>query len=167
MQYTSDITSKVQIERAETFGIFLTSILFQNVTKIEREPFGHIKNFRKPKRENFELSHSAQKCKRGAFYFLSSILTKIVLSEVLQNFKAPNCTIWLRELNYNSCSFFRFEQPDKTKGSPLLFFFRHGKKFFFYVLPLQFLIFCNRMDVEKSQRVPRRAILALSVFRVL
>ena len=41
----------------------------------------------------------------SVFSFDTPEVIKIVLTKVLQNFKAPNCTFWPRELDYNICSF--------------------------------------------------------------
>ena len=67
-------------------------------------------------------------------------------------------SIWPRELNQNGCSFFRrnLQYRARLKGplsvfSELLDFFR--KLFCTEESPFNFLMFCDRMDVEKSQRV--------------
>ena len=99
--------------------------------------------------------------------------TKIVLPKVLQNFqKTPKCTCWPKELNQKA-----FPRNIQYRTRPKGPFFRHCATFFKKIFhherpPLQFfwsfatewlknpkgpslsvfLEFCNRMDVEKSQR---------------
>ena len=79
-------------------------------------------------------------------------MTKIVLPKVLQNFqKTPKCTCWPKELNQKG---FPRTNTDETKGSifsALCDFCQ--KKNSPRKAPFNFLEFCNRMDVEKSQRV--------------
>ena len=103
-------------------------------------------------------------------------LTKKVLPKVLQNFqKTPKCTCWPKELNQKD-----FPRNIQYRTRPKGPFFRHCAIFFSKKLfsprkaPLQFfrsfatewmlknpkgsslsvyLEFCNRMDVEKFQRV--------------
>ena len=81
-------------------------------------------------------------------------LTKIVLPKVIQNFqKTPKCTCWPKELNQKG-----FPRNIQYRTRPKGPFFRHCATFFknFFSprkAPFNFLEFCNRMDVEKSQRV--------------
>ena len=76
-----------------------------------------------------------------------------------------NCTIWPSELDQNGVTCFSASHtiPGETKESPLSIFFgtaRHFFRIFFRnFFPSKgphciFLMFCNRMDVGKSQRVP-------------
>ena len=82
-------------------------------------------------------------------------LTKIVLPKVIQNFqKMPKCTCWPKELNQKGflCNIqYRTRPKGPFFGTVRLFskknFFPHERP------PSNFLEFCNRMGVEKSQRV--------------
>ena len=84
-------------------------------------------------------------------------VTKIVLPKVLQNFeKTPNCTCWPKELSQKG--FPRtIQYRTRPRGPPFRFFLALCDFFsnFFSTKgsPFIFLEFCNRMDVEKSQRV--------------
>ena len=81
-------------------------------------------------------------------------VTKIVVPKVLQNFeKTPNCTCWPKELNQKG--FPRNIQYRTRPKRPPFKFFRDCVTFFNFFPPKgppsNFLEFCNRMDVEKSQ----------------
>ena len=86
------------------------------------------------------------------FIFDRPEVTKIVLPKVLQNFILLG---FPRNIQYRT----------RPNGPPFQFFFRHCETFFGKKIPIRapfsFLEFCDRMDVEKSQRVP------LSVFSAL
>ena len=73
---------------------------------------------------------------------------------------APNCTIWPSELNQKR--FFLFSRVTyytrRDQRVPPSNLFRHCETFFpeifFQRAPFIFLLFCDRMDVGKSQRSP-------------
>ena len=99
-------------------------------------------------------------------------VTKLVLPKVLQNFeKTPNCTCWPKKLNQKG--FLRnTKYKTRQKGPPSVFWDCDfsGKKIpqriplqFFWSFATggmlknpkgDFLEFCDRKDVEKSQRAP-------------
>ena len=84
-------------------------------------------------------------------------LTKIVLPKVLQNLqKTPKYTWWPKELNQKGFPR-NIQYRTRPKGPPLGFFgtVRILSKIISHerVPPSICLEFCNRMDVEKSQRV--------------
>ena len=92
-------------------------------------------------------------------FFNPHELTKIVL-QVLQNLMVPNWYIWPSELNQKGFSSFCVTYHTRRDlrvplsgffGTVRLFF---RKKFFPKGSPFNFLMFCDRMDVEKSQRAP-------------
>ena len=101
----------------------------------------------------------------SVFFFDTPEVTKIVLPKVLQKFKkTPNCTCWPKELSQKG--FPRNIQYQTRPKGPFSFFgivrLFSDKKFFPQRVPLQlFRKFCDRMDVEKSQRVPLSIFLAL------
>ena len=98
----------------------------------------------------------------GFSFFESTRTDQNSSTKVLQNIIAPNCTIWSSELNQKGFSCFPAYHtiPGETKGSPFQFFsalrdFFSGKFFSSKGPPPSiFLLFCDRMDVGKSQRVP-------------
>ena len=80
------------------------------------------------------------------------------LSKVLQNFKVSNWTIWSRELNYKLFLFQRNTQYRARLKAPRSVFSALRLFFEKFLMspkgPLQFfLMFCDRMDVEKSSVV--------------
>ena len=92
------------------------------------------------------------------FFLRPPEVTKIVLPKVLQNIeKTPNCTCWPKELNQKGLPL-NIQYRMRPKGPPSTFFPALCDFFenFFSTKgsPFIFLEFCNRMDVEKSQRVP-------------
>ena len=94
-------------------------------------------------------------------FFLSTRTDQNSSTKVLQNIIASKCTIWSSELNQKGFSCFSAWHtiPGETKDSPLSFFSGTARLFFSKKnfprrVPLHFLMFCDRMDVEKSQRVP-------------
>ena len=96
-----------------------------------------------------------------AFLFFQSTRTDQNSStKVLQNIIAPNCTIWSSELNQKGFSCFprNIPYPARPKGPPSYFFSAlqdfFPEKIFPKGPPSIFLLFCDRMDVGKSQRVP-------------
>ena len=84
-------------------------------------------------------------------------MTKIVLPKVLQKFeKTPNWTRWPKELNQKGFPR-KVQYRTRPKGPALDFFGTvrlFSKNCFHQRVPLFiFLEFCNKIDVEKSQRV--------------
>ena len=92
-------------------------------------------------------------------FFDTPEVTKIVLPKVLQNFKkTPNCSCWHKELNQKGLPR-NIQYRTRLKGPPFSLFsalrdFVSIKKFPKCPLSIFFLEFCDRMDVEKSQRIP-------------
>ena len=100
----------------------------------------------------------------AGLFFDTPEVTKTVLPKFLQNFKkTPNCTCWPKELN-QKCFPRNREYRTRPKVSPFSFFgiarFLFGKNSQKGLLSIS-LEFCDRMDVEKSQRV------VLSLFSAL
>ena len=88
-------------------------------------------------------------------FLRSPELTKIVLPKVLQNFqKMPKCTCWPKELNQKGFPR-NIQYQTRPKGSFFLALCVFFQKNFFPTNgpPSIVLKFCNKMDVEKSQRV--------------
>ena len=88
-------------------------------------------------------------------------MTKIVLSKVLQNFKASNCTFW--ELNQKGISFFprNIQYRARLKGLPFQFFGTVGlfsNVFFHQRVPLKFFwwLATKQNGWKFSKRPPAR-----------
>ena len=100
----------VLFESASNFlFIIFISITFSLVPSIDK-----VRNFHFEVKRDYNFD----------FFFNPYQLTIIAL----QNFKEPNCTIWRRDLNYNSCSFPFFSAlcdffSEMSIKIPALFFF--------------------------------------------